>query len=142
MADDIITQIVEHPEQFGLKWSKRELNKGTGPNKVSLGMRPILVLTNVSLFISKVPAGADILVSDENGSSLRVKQQNGTRPVCRKNPAVKDETLKVICVKRVLDVRSESGPTVVTVKRSDWAMTPKAIQDQMLASGVKVELTD
>ena len=112
MSHDV-SEIVANPQQYGFTWSEEEVSKGTGPDSVSLGTGPVLIVTDPVAFEQHFPGR---IVAMLDGSSARVISQRVVRNAREKDRTCKSPELKPRVLQAILGVRAKAAPVVVEKK--------------------------
>lgn len=121
-----IANIVANPQQYGFEWVEDEVSTGTGPDKVSLGTAPVLVIVDPVAFEQHFPGR---IVGMLDGSSARVISQRVTRNAKEKDRSLKSADLKPRVLNAILGVRAKAVATVqkVYVLPDDTTTTDVAV---------------
>ena len=112
MSHDV-SEIVANPQQYGFAWVEDEVSKGTGPDAVSLGTGPVLVVADPVVFEQHFPGR---IVAMLDGSSARVISQRVVRNAREKDRTCKSAELKPRVLQAILGVRAKAAPVVVEKK--------------------------
>lgn len=132
-----VASIVANLATHGLAIESREI--ATDGGKMSLGVRPHVIATDLDLFVSWY--GAEKVMSFVNGTSMKVKMQNVIRTSCVENSTIKDDELiekqiasllgvtvrrapaaKIVEVKVYTDMRGTTHPTADDAYRANIAI--------------------
>lgn len=108
-----VSAIVANPQQYGFTFSEEEVSKGTGPDAMSLGTGPVLIITDPVAFEQHFPGR---IVAMLDGSSARVISQRVIRNCREKDRTCKSPELKPKVLNAILGVRAKASPVVIEKK--------------------------
>jgi hypothetical protein len=120
MSDITLANVLANPEEYGFTFVSSTVSKGTGAQKVALGIAPILTVQDFGKFEASFPG---VLLKHSNGQSIRVHGQAITRGMLDKHDgttvdAMKQAQIKGICFGQVATatVRTVTVEKIVTVE--------------------------
>lgn len=122
-----IAEIVSNAATFGISFIESPVAKGTGPEKVVVGIAPILTVVDFGLFEAAFPG---VLLKHSNGQSVRVHAQGITRNMLvadrqAKTEAMKEAQVKGICLGQTVTIQTKTV-TVEKIVEVDFSVEKKA----------------